>query len=46
MKTADFPRLLAAFFTDRLMQQRQASRTPSPATGTRFDCWSAMPGRC
>ena len=25
MKTADFPRLLAAFFTDRLMQQLQAS---------------------
>ena len=25
MKTADFPRLLAAFFTDRLMQQLHAS---------------------
>ena len=25
MKTADFPRLVAAFFTDRLMQQLQAS---------------------
>ena len=33
---ADFPRLLALFFTERLMRQRQASpHTPSPAIARR-----------
>ena len=36
MKTAEFPRLLAAFFTDRLMQQRQASPHTIASYGDTF----------
>ena len=42
----DFPKLLAAFFTERLMQQRQASpHTIASYREIPFACWSSMLSR-
>ena len=38
-----FAGLLEAFFTDRLMRQRQVSRTPSPAIAKHFGNYSGSP---
>ncbi|MGI8612423.1 MAG: hypothetical protein ACR2KL_00500 [Nocardioidaceae bacterium] len=38
---SDLAPLLQGFFTDKLIRQRQASRTPSPPTATPSHCCSA-----
>lgn len=40
---ADFPPLLALFFTARLIQQRQASPHTIASYRTTFPCWFATP---
>ena len=41
--TIAFPTLLETFFTDRLVRQKRATPTQSPATATLSVCCCALP---